>query len=877
MLTSQSARERGLYLENAAKTVETVEDLREILAGTKMSFDMQATFWLLIPGRQIPVTTVAAAMALCELIPKSKDSDVWEAAQDKIELINPRAPDPLHVGKIFDTFESHGLPIGYGLVEYMVEAKDYTRLGATPSWVFSKNLVQWVIRDPELWSLIEKNKEVEVASNDLVDLAQFFPKKVLAYVTASARSENYLARDFVGVLAPRLETHGDLVELLCKEAEFTTMVDDVFPTNLSGLRPTVAQLHQLLAAYPTKWETILTGIPSLPANVVDSAIKMVEGENLIHPAALAPHRWLPSEESVAKYLELCVDTKGQTPVRAAIEDLVREAENGQCVESLKRVVEHCTTARSIEELKDDLLAILDCVPLEKAEDVATAVFRHAANLCEPTHPGVVAVITVVFGVLCYHVDLNVWYHMMAGCWEVLNAIGPDVYRIMHDTNHPSTREVEALLIRRVLCGNVVASGEALGPCTRAFTVDFKGIGEVGPEGIRAQALATLVRSPLRVQVIEAMIRANAPHIATTIMHLVDRIGFDAELLEKTVGYLTTLGGRDRTEDDTRLLAAAVELLERRYVCDFVAPTTPFHVLKWWWEHMWTPTVDWRWFMREIQLGRSETPEELIDLGQRLCVHVQTPWNFYWLLFDAVAPWETYYWLREHWESNTDGEFLVETARFVPDGTPIPRAKRTAMITHMMYGGVTQFDLAVATRVLLKNPLCGPMATLTTGLLRAWRDDEDGGKLATVLSTSIDDDNDFIEAYMHLRATKVVTNEATVAFGRLMFDNAALMVETSQDPGLLNDFTRSYDGALVSKQVREWLVNKKYSSEWREAVLRHALVFDITVTPDLPEGSLQAEDIPIDTGKPWPKCFLAAVAYTEGEVEFVEEPKSTGWF
>jgi len=884
MLSSQSVRERISYLKDVASTVQTVGGLQEILQETKMSFEMQRLFWSYIPDRHIPVTTVADAVVLRRLIPTSNDSNVWNEAQRKIKLIDNNPPKEVGlyaaaVGKIFDTFESYGLPPSHGLVEYMIAAKDYKRLRATPCWIRADKMVSCVIQNPELWALIQEEKNVRVGVGNLTSLAPFFSDNVLAYI---AMSDVYCGGlDIVGALAPHLESHQGLVDILCKEAEHVEMFPRALPSGLSKLRPTVNQLRQLLEAYPNEWETILKGIPSLTATTVDTAIELVEGEHLFFMAALAPHRWLPSEASTAKYLRLCVDAGNQTPTRAAIDDLTHKARNGQYVESLKRVIEHCTSSGSIVDLKSDLLTVLDWVPRDRgAADAAKAAFRHASNLRQPTHPGVVAVYTTVFGMLCYYVDLEVWHQLVVGCEGAVNAIAPDLYRVAHDTGHPCTKNIEALLIKRVFCGDAVVSGESLSPCARAFTIDFKKADNTGSEGIWGQALAALACSPLRIEIIADLIRADAPRIATAILYLADRVGLDTQLTERAVEYLVTLGERDRTEDDTRLLTAVVKLLEKRYACDFVTPTNPLQAFKQWWDHMWVPTVGWWSFMRAITpLNQSAVPERLLDLGRRICLISPPPSSiFYDDFFSATMPLPTNYWLYEQWQTNVTGRFLVDTVRFIPAGTPISRNIRTAMISHMLYNTTDLQDKIAATKVLMQNPLCAPIVTLTTGLGQVWSD-SDGYQLAWTMSTVIDDDYEFIEAYMCMRERGVIVNEATIAFLRLMFDNAALVVESSQDPKLLIDFTRSYNEPLVAKKIREWLVNKKYSSEWRKAVLRHAVAFDIAVEPDLPKGALQAEDIPADIGKPWSKCFLAAVAYTEEEecVEFVEEPKSTSWF
>lgn len=886
MLSSQSVSERINHLKDVASTVQTVGGLQEILQETKMSFEMQRRFWSYIPDRHIPVTTVADAVVLRRLIPTSKGSNVWSEVQRKIKLIDNNPPGEVGlyaaaVGKIFDTFESYGLSPGHGLVEYMIAARDYKRLRATPTWICVDKMVSWVIQNPELWTLIqEENGDengVEVCVWKLTSLAPFFPDKVLAYV---ARGDVFCGvLDLVGALAPHLESHQGLVDLLCKEADRVEGFSRALPSGLSELRPTVNQLRQLLEAYPNKWENILKGIPSLTATTIDRAIELVEGENPFLLAALAPHRWLPSEASTAKYLSLCVDAGNQTPTRAAIDDLTHKARNGQYVESLKRVIEHCTSSRSIADLKSDLITVLDWVPRDRgATDAAKAAFRHASNLHQPTHPGVVAVYTTVFGMLCYHVDLEVWHQLVVECEGAVNAIAPDLYRVAHDTGHPCTKNIEALLIKWVLCNDAGVSGESLSPCTRAFTIDVEGPTNTGPKRIRRQALAALACSPLRIEIIADLIRADAPHIETTILYLVDRVGLDTQLTERAVEYLVTLGERDQTEDDTRLLTTVVKLLEKRFACDFDTPTNPLHAFKQWWDHMWVPTVDWQSFIRAVTLNRSAVPEQLLDLGRRICVISPTTSTFVFdYLYSGIMPLSTYYWLCKHWETNPPGRFLVETARFIPAGTRISRNIRAAMVSHMLYNTTELQDKIAATQALMRNPLCAPIVTLTTGLGQVWSD-SDGFQLTWIMSTMIDDDYEFVEAYMCMWERGVIVNGTTVAFWRLMFDNAALIVESSQDPRLLIDFIRSYNEPLVAKTIREWLVNKKYSSEWRKTVLRRAVAFDIAVEPDLPEGALQAEDIPTDTGKPWPKCFLAAVAYTEEEkVEFVEEPRSTSWF
>jgi len=854
MLASKSARRREQTIKNVAGGVRTVEQLRDVLAGTKMSCDMQSIFWGALPDR-IAVDDVLDAAAVSQLIPHDPDMQVWDVAQMMLR-VNPDAAN-----KILDTFESHKLPVGRGMAEVLIETRNYERLAKTPEWVWEQDadkVVRWIVQDPELWKLIDKGN-CALSTGALRGLAPFYPRHVASHVSTFKR--DIPIGNVVAALAPHLQAHEILVDMLCAEPSeyFASM-------NITALRPTVNQLRRLLTAHPTQWKRLVTGIASLTPDTIEKAVALID-PTTVHPgvAELAPQRWLPSSAAVAKYLRLFERTMDQTPTLRPLEELIHKAkmtETGGPINALKHVVEHCVTEAK-ETIQDYLLALCALVSEDDVDCTVRAVVEHIIALDEPTtNARVAAVVTTLFGTFGFFVtDLTVWTRLAVRSAQLFDVIGLDLCRIARATKHPETAHMESLYIRRILCIKPTCVRDELAPCTRRFDIERDDV----PDPIWSQTVAELVRSPHCLAILQDMIAADAPRIAGAILSVMNHGVHPA--IEVAVQYLVTLGDRDRTDDDARLLEGVIDVLERRYACDY--ETDPFLIFERWWGRLWLPKVDWETVLQRIYNGQKTAPARLVEFAQRVPSVYQT--SMFGSVFDTVAPWENYYRLREWWYGEFDGRALAELARFVPSGTEVTWAQYVQLLRYLKFGSPSQAVGMSVARVLLSCPSSFTWNVLPE-LLATWTWNKE--LLCSIAVTSIDDDGDLIEV-IHAMCGAC---EMTLVFDRLMFDNAALLVETVRDAGLLIDFTKSYHEALVAAKVREWLVTKKHSSEWREAVLKHAVTFGITVTPDLPAGSLSPEDVPTGLDKPWPECFATAVAYTEAEVEFVEEePKASSWF
>lgn len=866
MLAPQSARQRSKNIREEAARVRNVKQLRTALTDSPMSVTMSCLFWRSIEA-PIPIETVPDAVAVSKLIPRDPDLQVWRAAQTKLGLA------PNMAIKILDTFESHGFPSTLETADILIKIDDLERLRKIPQWVTAEpsKAVRWIVEHPHLWNEAEavSTNVNHLQWDTLAALVTYRPEQVAKYVLAHVEMGLIpLCRDIFGVLTARLDSHQLVVDLLLKTANSPqgNFMDLALSAGLSGLRLTASQLCALLEAHPNGWQTIITSVPSLTADVIDEAVAKVSDSTKIFFTTMPPQLFLPTKAARVKYIRLYEISKyDMEPELPSIQTFQKKTKDGQV--DLYRwgrcIIEHCLT-ETVDTIQDHVLEFCDAAMSSDLCDLDILVenmVMHATRL-KQNSDRLNAVFRTLFGCLGFHTNAKVWVRGMYQLRPLIDTVAPDLYRILHEAKDPLKPELEHLMLTQLLCRPVMDTEAPVELGATRFEVVATGAHVDGP--VQSYYHSVLAHSPFRTAVIRNMIEFDAPNIARAILHVVRETGFCSELVDCAVTHLTTLGQGDQSPEDAKLLKDTLELLERRFAADFGNSDSPIDVMIQLWDRLWLPEVDWKTVFVVIHGNIETTPACLVEFAlpsiwQRGIRDQFTSWFSFERLSHQIT---------KAWITPKNHATLRDLARFIPSGTWIGRGKGDMLL----YQEITPDTL----RLLLTNPRTTP-----AGAMRSFTEefvDTTSLDLLGIMCRVIDDDAQLIAAFIELFMLGW-TGPTDRLFARLTLNNAVLAMEELACEDMLVAFTAAYHDAQVADQIRKWIVNRNTPAWWGGRVFAHAVKFKIEVTPDLPEGAIAAENVPKDLDvATLPKCYRAAVAHTEEDVEIVDVPASGGsWF